>query len=525
MALVTATDEELAEAAAGGDEVAFGALYERYATPIHDFAARLTRSRDDAADVTQLAFERAWRNLHRRRTDKRFKPWLFTIAHNTAMEVLRRRRPTASVDDEEAGIFAVLSADADVERDAVGAETAGDVWAAAAALSPKEYVVLHHQLREGMEPEEIATVMKMKVGAVYTALSRAKDSLAEAFTALQLARRGRRDCPDLDEIVGGEAPRAVDRTLRRVIRQHIHDCERCEENSRRFVAPAEIFAALVPLGAPAGLLQNLSLDQKHTARRGRRGLRGRRGVVAGVVAAVLAVGAGIGLAAGGGGGLDDDGTKPLDPDHVESTSHEIGVVSENRVVTVRWSKATDRRAEGEESSGVAGYSVSWTREPESVPPRRIGVEAAETSTRSPELEDGTWWFHLSTADEAANWTSTVHLGPFLIGPAAPCRAVNVLVGFWRGRMDVSVEPTAVRPGEEFTVRVAFTDAEGQRTGSGLADAGVEFGITIDGEEVATAPVGSAGFEARVPMSAGEPDCVVVAGTHGIPIVEIGVSRL
>lgn len=90
------TDEALATATAAGDSAAFAVLYERYALRIHDFAARITRSREDGADVTQITFERAWRNLARRRPDRLFKPWLFSIAHHAALDLLRRpgrRRP------------------------------------------------------------------------------------------------------------------------------------------------------------------------------------------------------------------------------------------------------------------------------------------------------------------------------------------------------------------------------------------------------------------------------------------------
>lgn len=515
MELAIASDEELAEAAAGGDEPAFAALYQRYATPVHDFAARVTRSRDDAADVAQLAFERAWRNLHRRRRDKRFKPWLFAIVHNTAVELLRRRRPAVSIDDEEAGMFAVLSADADVEADVVSGDVARDVWAAAAALSPTEYAVLHHQLRGGMSHDEIASAMDMKVGAVYTALSRARDAFEECFTALQLARRGRRECPDLDRLLGGSAPAALDRATRRAVREHLGDCERCEANSRRYVAPAEIFAALAPLAPPAGLLE-ISRERART-RRGR--LRGSRVVAAGVGAALVATAVGVvALASGGGPG---DRTRPDDPERVESPSHEVGAPSANRVVEVRWPRARDR---GDRPSGVAGYSVSWTEEPRSVPHRQRTGDAETTSARSPELADGEWWFHLSTVDEAGNWTSTVHFGPLVIVSALACPTTEVLVGFWEPRLTVEVDPSIVRAGAELSLLATFTDEEGRNVGRDLESGGVRFGLTVDGTEVATAPVAEGGVEIRGVMPPGPPGCTSVALTHGVPIVRVGVQR-
>lgn len=327
------TDEELAEAAAGGDADAFAALYARYGTPICDFASRLTRSRDDGADVTQLTFERVWRNLGRRRADKRFKPWLFAIAHNTAMEVLRKRRPTVSVDDEEAGVFAVLASPAEDVSELERREIAHDVWAAAAALGPTEYSVLHHQLRSGMGPEEIAAATGMKAGAVYTALSRARSSLEEAFIALQLVRRGRRDCPRLRAVLGEDAPEVFDRSTRRAIREHIGECEICDANSRRFVAPAELFGALVPVAAPPTFAR-ISEREARPRQRVRRRTRGRPlATGAGLVAVIAAGAVAAGLAGGGGGG---DATAPRDPTRIVSLTH-------------RW--ASPRRSGSWKSSG------------------------------------------------------------------------------------------------------------------------------------------------------------------------------
>lgn len=410
----TRTDEALATAAAAGDPAAFAVLYERYALRIHDFAARITRSREDGADVTQITFERAWRNLARRRPDRLFKPWLFSIAHHAALDLLRRRRPQAPVEEAEAA-WAARPPEGGPEAEALAGEAARDVWAAAAALSPREYSVLHYQLREGLGPEEIGSVMGLRTGAVYTALTRARQGLEEAFRALQLARRGRRDCPALDELLGGRAPAALDRELRRALRAHMDDCERCQENSRRFVAPAELFAALVPALPKAALPGPGDYEARDPSGRPGRGKRlaAVGALIAALVAAILA------FAAIDGGGPGPDRTPPLDPADVRSASHTPGRISAEPVVRVTWSSGRDRKERGEKVSGLAGYSVTWSHAATSLPPTRLALGPDALGATSPPLTPGEWWFHLRTADRAGNWTATVHLGPFPIGAPSP----------------------------------------------------------------------------------------------------------
>jgi subtilisin family serine protease len=95
-----------------------------------------------------------------------------------------------------------------------------------------------------------------------------------------------------------------------------------------------------------------------------------------------------------------------------SSSHSTAWSSDN-TVDVTWSGATD------EGSGVDGYSYEWSTSPTTTPDTLKDLEETATGTTSPPLGDGEWWFHLRTADNAGNWSSAVHLGPFRIDTAPP----------------------------------------------------------------------------------------------------------
>ncbi len=93
----TATDEVLLVAAQGGDSAAFEMLVRRYTQPLYAFATRILGSADDAADVAQHTFIQCYNSLPRLRSDTPLRPWLYRVARNRCLDLLRQRR-TANVE-------------------------------------------------------------------------------------------------------------------------------------------------------------------------------------------------------------------------------------------------------------------------------------------------------------------------------------------------------------------------------------------------------------------------------------------
>ncbi|MFH1170359.1 MAG: sigma-70 family RNA polymerase sigma factor [Candidatus Vogelbacteria bacterium] len=81
----------------------FGQLMSQYLSPVYNFVYRLTGGADLANDITQETFIKVWKNLKRFDETKSFKPWLFAIARNTAIDWLRKRRliPFSDLKDQE----------------------------------------------------------------------------------------------------------------------------------------------------------------------------------------------------------------------------------------------------------------------------------------------------------------------------------------------------------------------------------------------------------------------------------------
>jgi len=84
-------DEELVRLSRKGNEAAFEILVKKYLPLVYGFSRRYTGNPDKAADIAQETFIKVWRNLKKFDPAKSFKPWLYTIAKNTALDWLKKR--------------------------------------------------------------------------------------------------------------------------------------------------------------------------------------------------------------------------------------------------------------------------------------------------------------------------------------------------------------------------------------------------------------------------------------------------
>jgi hypothetical protein len=120
-----------------------------------------------------------------------------------------------------------------------------------------------------------------------------------------------------------------------------------------------------------------------------------------------------------------DGTAPTNPTDVASTSHTISVPSATNVIDMAWTLAGSAPGATDALSGVDGYSYDFTTGATDTPDTTKNLEEVNTGVSSTALADGTWYFNLRTVDNAGNWSTTVHSGPYIIDTTAP--AVPTLV--------------------------------------------------------------------------------------------------
>ncbi len=171
-------DATLIERTLEGDLTAFEALVERHRAIVFRVAARIV-GRDDAEDVSQDTFLRAFHRLDQYRGTASFRTWLLQITQNTALNALAwsRRRPTAPSDD------ASEAADADPQRQPVSElesrERRDRLGLKLEALRPDYRSLLVLRDLEGLSYDEIAAVLEMPLGSVKGRLHRARGELIE----------------------------------------------------------------------------------------------------------------------------------------------------------------------------------------------------------------------------------------------------------------------------------------------------------------------------------------------------------
>lgn len=176
-------DEQLVRLAKKGDTGAFGKLMLRYENKIYRLARRMTETDEDAEDVLQEAFVKAFRKLSTFKGRSKFSTWLYRITVNLALMKLRRRKlSTVSLSQP------VTTEDSEIQRDIENGSSdplerllemeSMEILDRAIAELPPSYravFVLRHV--EGLSTQETARVLKIKVPAVKSRLHRARRAL------------------------------------------------------------------------------------------------------------------------------------------------------------------------------------------------------------------------------------------------------------------------------------------------------------------------------------------------------------
>ncbi len=182
----TVTDFQLVEQTLAGSEEAFRALVVRYERRVYNLLVRMLRNPALAEDLTQETFLKAFTHLRSFDPGYKFSNWILKIAHNAAIDTVRRRGPQeVSFDEpgqrEEARLDAWLVDPASgAAAEAVERQDLRRVLAAAMDRLRPEYrqvVVLRYQ--EELSYEEIADITGWPIGTIKSHLHRARAEMAE----------------------------------------------------------------------------------------------------------------------------------------------------------------------------------------------------------------------------------------------------------------------------------------------------------------------------------------------------------
>jgi RNA polymerase sigma-70 factor (ECF subfamily) len=167
-------DRDLIQQARRGKVEAYNLLVSRWEKRVFNYVLRLVGHRDDALDLTQDVFLKAYQHLSRLDDVSRFAPWLYRIAHNEAYSLLRKNRPEGELEYEP------RSAEPNARLFPIELSLA--VEGALNRLSPDQREAVVLKVYQGFKFEEMAEILSCPVSTIksrlYTALDLLKDALA-----------------------------------------------------------------------------------------------------------------------------------------------------------------------------------------------------------------------------------------------------------------------------------------------------------------------------------------------------------
>ena len=184
MQVEVAVDEtRLVQQAQRGDRDAFCELVHLYRERVIDVVYRMCGDPALAEDAAQIAFLRAWQRLPEYQPRAAFRSWLYRIAVNAALDMLRRERPTTAVDDLQ-----LTNSDPQPEAAYEQQEQAALVRRAVLALPEGSRAALVLREYQGLSYREIAETLDISTGTVMSRLNYARTKLLESLTPYLEAR-------------------------------------------------------------------------------------------------------------------------------------------------------------------------------------------------------------------------------------------------------------------------------------------------------------------------------------------------
>jgi RNA polymerase sigma factor (sigma-70 family) len=230
------TDQRLAERASRGDQRALAAIFTSYHEDLFRYCAALLGNAEDAADALQNTMVKVLGGLPGERRAVQLKPWLYRIAHNESVELLRKRRDLEAIDPE-----AFVS----TESPEASAEVRERLRQLIADLRE-----LPERQRGSLVMRELSGLSFEQIGAAFeTSAAVARQTVYEARLGLRQMEKGRAmGCDEVRRKLSDGDRRAL---RRRDLRAHLRRCSGCREFEAEIAGRQSDLAAISPLPALA----------------------------------------------------------------------------------------------------------------------------------------------------------------------------------------------------------------------------------------------------------------------------------
>src|SRR5205085_8226241 len=182
------------------------------------------------------------------REPDRLRPWLYAIVRSECLRRLKQRKRVSYGDDEQLAEMAddAMTPDEAAEKAALTKL----VWDAAAGLADRDRALLDLHLRQGLEGAELGEAMGVSASNAYVMLNRLRAQIDRSLGALLIARLGRDDCEELDELLG-DWDGSFSPLIRKRVARHVEGCSICGERRKRMLSPWMLLAGVPLFVAPA----------------------------------------------------------------------------------------------------------------------------------------------------------------------------------------------------------------------------------------------------------------------------------
>lgn len=163
----------------GKARAAFGDVIKLYSEPLYWQIRRMVQSHDDANDILQNTFMKAWMNLENFRGEAKLSTWLYKIAINESLSFLEKERVRThmSLDDQEAALANQIMADESFDGD----ELARRLQQAIIQLPEKQRIVFNMKYFDDMKYEDMSEILGTSVGALKASYHLAVKKIEQFF--------------------------------------------------------------------------------------------------------------------------------------------------------------------------------------------------------------------------------------------------------------------------------------------------------------------------------------------------------
>lgn len=237
------TDDRLIGLVRRGDPTAFEILYERHASELLSFCRYMLGSRQDAEDAVQATFASAYKALTADERAIVLRPWLFAIARNACLSVLRQRRPRGEGDED-------VASHEDPHVHVEQSEDLRTLLEGIRELPERQRSALVLAELHGLSHEEIGTLLGVRASQVKSYVYQARSTLISERQARSA------DCLEIREELSTARGAAL---LKSRLRRHLRSCADCSAYADQLSQQRRQFGALAPL-APAFALKRRVLE-------------------------------------------------------------------------------------------------------------------------------------------------------------------------------------------------------------------------------------------------------------------------